>query len=118
MRAELKRLHSPDVDGPLEAFVPVDDRNFGFLLQIMAGPEGEEGEESFDVVVCSPAWLDRKLRAEPFVGRHHLFMRKYQYETLVAFILSYCRECTGDTWANVAEKLGRLGKWEFENYKS
>src|SRR5438045_1289303 len=86
MRAELKRLHSPDVEGPLETFAPVDDRKFGFLVQIMAGPEGEEAEESFDVVVCSSAWLERKLRAEPLIGRHHLFMRKYHYTTLVTFI--------------------------------
>jgi len=116
MRAELKRLHSPDVTGPLERFKPGDDGNFGFLVQVMAGPEGEESEESFDVIVCSPAWLERRLQREPLIGRHHLFMRKYDYETLTAFIASHCQRCTGDTWAQVADRLGRLGRWEFEDY--
>ena len=40
MRAELKRLHSPDIAGPLEKFAPSNDRCFGLFVQVMAGPEG------------------------------------------------------------------------------
>jgi hypothetical protein len=51
MQAELKRLHSPDVID-LNAFRP--NGPFGFLLQAMVGPQGAEGDEAFDVVVCTP----------------------------------------------------------------
>jgi hypothetical protein len=52
MRAQLKRIHSPDVQD-LSACVPEVRDRFGFLLQMMVGPKGSEGEESFDLCVCT-----------------------------------------------------------------
>jgi len=60
--AEIKRLHSPDVYD-LATFAPDDPEDFGFLLQIMAGTLGSEGEESFNVVVCTPRWVSRHFGA-------------------------------------------------------
>ncbi|MHB8793345.1 MAG: Imm8 family immunity protein [Thermoleophilia bacterium] len=51
------------------------------------------------------------------MGRHYLIMLNYNLERLKNFIVSYVESCTGDTWQEVAEKLGRLGKWEFEDYQ-
>ncbi len=116
MRAELKRLHSPDVNGALETFSPQDRTEFGILVQIMAGPEGEEAEESFDVRVCTPTWLLKRLGTEPLSGRYHLFVQRYDYTALAGFIAAYCHACTGETWSEVAARLGRLGRWEFEDY--
>jgi hypothetical protein len=55
MLAELRRLHSPDVDD-LRNWVS-NSAEFAILVQIIASPAGSSGEESFDVTVCSPAWL-------------------------------------------------------------
>ncbi|MEU7142892.1 hypothetical protein ABZ942_25840 [Nocardia sp. NPDC046473] len=49
MKAELKRIHSPDANlekGPL----PSD----ALFVQLMIGLIGGSGEESFDLVVCTP----------------------------------------------------------------
>ena len=54
VHAEIRRLHSPDV-ADLTTYVPQDPHDFGFLLQIMAGPVGREGEESFDVMGRYPS---------------------------------------------------------------
>jgi hypothetical protein len=42
VRAEIKRLYSPHVADLLN-YRPTDPTNFGFLLQLIAGPVGEEG---------------------------------------------------------------------------
>jgi len=117
VRAELKRLHSPDV-GDLKSFHPGEPEDFGFLLQAMIGPVGVESKESFDMMVCTPEWLRRNHAAtEIIVGRHHLIVCKYDYESLVSYISEFVKQCTGDSWSEVADKLGRLGKWEFEDYQ-
>lgn len=116
MKAELKRLHSPDIYD-LENYQPEDPEVFGFLLQAMVGPEGNEGEESFDIEVCTPRWLERTYGMdEVVVGRHHLIVREYNYHRMVCVIKDYLRDCSGESWSEVAGKISRLGKWEFEDY--
>ena len=116
MNAELKRVHSPDIDD-LENYRPENPEKFAFLLQAMVGPEGKEGEESFDIEVCTPKWLEETYKLEDVVvGRHHLIVREYNYERIVNAIRDFLQLCSGEDWNEVAEKVARLGKWEFEDY--
>ena len=116
MKASVRRLHSPDVVD-LPGYRPADPEVFGFLLQVMIGPEGGGGEESFDVIVCSPRWLlERHRKEDVIIARHHLIMLEYNYQRLKRTIEDYCEECEAPTWSELALKLGRLGKWEFEDY--
>ena len=116
MHAEVRRLHSPDVYD-LSTYVPEDRDNFGILVQVMAGPVGEPGEESFDVVVCTPSWLSGKLGpADIQMGRHYLLVKQYDYAKLRHFIERFAAQCAGATWQETALRLGRLGMWEFEDY--
>ena len=116
MNAELKRLHSPDIHD-LERYQPEDPEKFAFLLQAMVGPKGEEGEESFNIEVCTPRWLEETYSMdEIIVGRHHLIVREYNYPRIVAAIENFLRSCSGENWHAVAEKVSRLGMWEFEDY--
>ncbi len=115
---ELKSLHSPDV-GDLKSYVPEDEDCFGFLLTAMIGAPGEKGEEAFDIMVCSPMWILRNRKpSDILVGRHYLIMQEYNFERLVSFIQKFCRSCSGNTWAEIANKLSRLGRWEFEDYQN
>jgi hypothetical protein len=117
MRAKLKRLHSPDIAN-LATYVPEASDSFSFLLQLIVGPEDSDGEESFDVLVCTPEWLrGKRFTSEFIVGRHYLIVFEYNYDRLLTFMDAYCSKCVGETWQTVAEKLSRLGKWEFEDYK-
>jgi len=111
--ADLKRLHSPDVDY-LEQFSP--NGPFGILVQAMVGPAGGEGEESFDIVVCTPEWFAQKMTSAVVPGRHFLFVRSYNYDALVSYLREYCNSLRGSSWRSIAEKVGRIGKWEFEDY--
>lgn len=114
--ASLKRLHSPDVDD-LENYWPSDEACFGILVQAMFGPEGTDGEESFDIIVCNPGWLERETAKHGIViGRHHLVVGSYDFKAIRDFLSSYGRRCEGQTWQEVAALLSRIGHWEFEDY--
>lgn len=117
MKAELKRLHSPDI-ADLRSFMPAAPDRFSFLLQMIVGPFGQEGEESFDAVVCTPSWLKIEVdRCGIMAGKHYIFMNTYNYDKLVKYIESCCNKATGDSWQEIAEQLQCLGRWEFENYQ-
>jgi len=116
VKAEVRRFHSPDILS-LEEYQPEDPEIFGFLLQVLAGPDDGPGEESFDVVVCSPRWLASDLGDGGMRwGRHYLLVGRYDWPSLKQFVTAHFEAVEGDTWREVAEQLGRFGRWEFEDY--
>lgn len=62
MRAVLRSAHSADVD--LATYVPADPADDGVWVRLIVGPAGGPGEESFDVLVCTPLWLRRVVRVQ------------------------------------------------------
>ena len=116
MKPTIKAVISPDVQD-LSGYSPNEPDNFGFLLQLLIGPENEEGAESFQVMVCTPKWLSTKHeKTEVVIGRHLLIVFEYDHENLMSAIDSYVSQCNGHSWEEVALKLARFGRWEFEDY--
>ncbi|MGH7867048.1 MAG: immunity 8 family protein [Candidatus Dormibacteraceae bacterium] len=113
MKAYLHLIHSPDADD-LRTFEPTHSA-FSLLLQMRVGPDSGSGEESFDVLLCTPDWLREKI--EPVIGRHKLIVTTYDYGHIERFLTEQVDSCTGETWEEVATKVGRIGRWEFEDYK-
>jgi len=101
----------------LENYVPEDPEIFRFGVQVTVGAEGEEGVDSFDIKVVSPKWILFNGTEKIFMGRHYLIMLNYDFDRLKNFIVSYIESCTGNTWKEVADKVGRLGKSEYEDYE-
>lgn len=117
MKAKIKNIYSLDIDD-LQNYTPFDPENFHLLLRVIACPESEEGEESFDIQICTPQWLLESHKPEDvIIGRHYLIVMEYNYDRIINTIKSFASECNAATWEEVAEKLGRLGKWEFEDYQ-
>jgi hypothetical protein len=116
--AELKSIISPDIID-LKSYFPEDPESFSFMLQLLIGPKNQDGAESFQVEVCTPQWLSQHFAEEEIIiGRHYLIVFEYNYERLINRINKYLQLCSGETWKDVAEKVGRLGLWEFEDYES
>ncbi|MGZ8755660.1 MAG: Imm8 family immunity protein [Acidimicrobiia bacterium] len=117
MKASIRRFHSPDV-WDLPSHKAGDPEWFGFLLQVMVGPADGPGEDSFDIVVCSPRWFaDRLGEGEIRTGRHHLFMHRFDWDATEAFLRAEIESYEEDTWEELGERIGRLGRWEFEDYQ-
>ncbi len=117
MRAELKDIHSPDVE--LNKFFPENPEHFAIFVQLFIGLEGESGSDTFDSYLCSPSGLVELLKDQDIlIGRTLIIAREYDYEAVRSRIAKYCSRTLSDTWTEIAQKLLRLGHWEFENYKS
>lgn len=118
MKIELKRLHSPDIYD-LDNYKPNDSRIFGFLLQMMIGIEGVEGEESFDVFVCSPAFIENELiNTKWLFGRFYLFVNEYNFSSICNFINDYLSKLEVNSWEDFAEDMAKYAKWEFDGYSN
>ena len=113
MKAELKRIHSPDVHD-LSSYQP--EGSFGILVQMMIGPENMPGEEAFDTVVCSPDWMAAHATSSSLVGEHAIVVSQYDYQNLFRNIQKFCQAQEGSNWQEVALKISRIGRWEFEKY--
>jgi hypothetical protein len=95
MRAQAKYFEWPDLER--DPASPSDQQST--LLVFAAGPLGEPGEETFQVTVCTPEAADLVTRDGVVVGRHFMFVASMN-----------------TTWTQLAEKIGRIGYWVFEDY--
>jgi len=113
MEAKLKRLHSPDIYN-LEDYQPDAQDDFGFILQAMIGPAGEEGEESFDIEVCTPRWIEKRHRVdEVVVGLHYLIVREYNYPRIV-----HANEGRPSLSCSKRERIHLFAAVQWQKYKS
>lgn len=101
----------------------VDDRpdgeDFAVNVQALLGPIDGEGEESFQVTVCTPGWLLANLpmpKGLVFL-RHHLVVERRDEALVEQAIRGLCLRTEGPDWTTVAAKLSRYGYWEFEDYR-
>lgn len=117
MRAVLKGMRSLELEEPLEKYCPDDPVNFGTWIRLMIGPENSTGSESFDILVCTPDWIKVQYEIERAIwGRHMLIVLEYNFDLIKTEVNHYIENCTGSDWGVIAQKLSRIGKWEFEDY--
>lgn len=116
VKAAIRRFHSPDVPDPA-GYQPDHPDVFGVLVQVLAGPSDGPGEESFDVVVCSPRWFEAQLEVgEVRSARHHLMALRYNWPAIEDAICEFVERCEASSWSELAQRLEILGRWEFEDY--
>jgi hypothetical protein len=116
MRANVRHFHSPDED--VYTYAPEDPFDIHLLVQIMVGPADGAGEESFDVVVCTPRSLERQLRdGGHMIGRHLYLVERWDSARILAGLQHAVESEEAPTWEELGTRIGRIGKWEFEDYR-
>ena len=117
MKAELKSIYDPSTQD-LANYLPDDPNNFCVLFRAMVGIKDIEGEESFDIQVCTPGWFLSTMKQHDIIpGRHFLIVLEYNYDRIYNKIKHLIENCTGNDWDEVADKVSRIGFWEFEDYQ-
>lgn len=113
----IKGFEGPDGEAP-GSYVSPDLLDDSFWLRMLVGLSDGPGEESFDVLVCTPAWLARTVAADgPQVGRHRLIVEMLDLGRAEIFLRRQIERLEAPTWGELADKIGRLGYWEFEDYR-
>jgi Immunity protein 8 len=117
MRPIINSIGLTDGDS-LESFRPKDSENFCVCVRAMIGPVDQEGEESFDVQVCTPQALaeELNLRGYSFI-RRRLIVRFWAPDLIREAIQRRVSTITADSWTELAYKLTEFADWEFENYQ-
>ncbi|MFG3577667.1 Imm8 family immunity protein [Micromonospora chersina] len=114
MRAEVRHVRFPD----MESGQPFDPRNTWQLVEVYVGVVGEPGEEQYQVTACTPAALVDLLVRQPFlVGRHWLFVAEFSPAPVEAALRKLIENIEATSRTELAEKVGRIGLWEFEDYR-
>lgn len=88
------------------------------LIQALVGPDDGPGEESFDIEVCTPAWLVARFEEgwPPLPGCGRLIVARYDWPLIEHTLRRHISYLKAPTWHELALKLSRLGRWEFEDY--
>ena len=100
--------------------LPADAASFAFGARLMIGPQDGPGEESFDLTVCSPEWLaERCWGGAPMNGLHHVIVdwKSFDERVLRRWLEDRVNVVEAATWQDIADRLCRLGWWEFEGYR-
>jgi Immunity protein 8 len=116
MKATVRHITSPD--RIWDTTESAAEKNFHILVQIIVGPDDGPGEESFDVSVCDLDYLAGQLESEPIIsGRHYLIVDRFDKGMIEGYLRRQVELIDESTWRDVAERMSRIGHWEFEDYK-
>ena len=118
MKAVIVRYHSSDIY-ELESYKPEQEDFFGFSLQMEIGSSEVGGEEIFELLVCTPRWIEEKLLYEDVVfGEHLLIVRRYAFDQIHQKLSAYVSQIEEDSWVQVALKIDRIAHWEYRDYQT
>ncbi len=116
MRAEIKKIHSPDIQN-LESYKPIENDNFGFLLQLFIGESHKEGADSFDLTVCTSKWIKNNFILEDgFSLKDHLIVSDYDFDEIKNYLENHINNLNETSWEKIAMKIDKIAHWEFRNY--
>lgn len=109
-------LKSLDLE-PDPRTLPDDPAEFSLRARMLVGPADGQGEESFDVTVCTPEWLSQAAAGGFYDARHHVVVNLDDFDKnrLDTWLTQRVNSVRADTWREIGERLGRLGHWEFED---
>jgi len=118
MNIELKGLRSLELEDNLINYWPADALNFSCWIRAMIGPKDQNGSEAFDMLVCTPTWLQNELASNKVLsGKGMIIVEEYDYDVILSYVEKKIMACNDKDWSESAIKLSRFSFWEYENYQ-
>lgn len=118
MRAEIKSYDSSDIED-FFTYQPEDPLVFAFSLNFTIGPVGQTGADNFEVIVVTPDFLRSQYSGSNcYFLRHYLLVKEYNFSTILALMTTYVNSLDAASWEELVVKIGRVARWEFEDYRS
>jgi len=118
MKIELKSLRSLEIEDDLIYYWPNDPLNFGSWIRAIIGPADQEGAEFFDILICTPLWLQKELLTNKVIsGKGTFILSEFDYDEIVNYLNRQITACQSNNWSDASIRLSRIGFWEFEDYQ-
>jgi hypothetical protein len=115
LRVVVKSIYVED-KVPLKSFFPENKDCFGAWVFVQIGPDIEKNDFVYQILVCTPNWIERKYQSLGAVwGRHMLIVFQYDPKHIQSEIEKYVAQRTGKSFWEIAQKISRVGVWEFED---
>lgn len=119
MKSVLKGIRSLEIEDDLNNYWPEDPQIFGSWVRVIIGPDDQEGAEFFDMLVCTPKWLQSEVEKKGVLsGKGTIILDEYDYDKIILFIKNQLNDCCAEDWAGITQKLSLISFWEYEDYKS
>lgn len=114
VRARVRSISTVDIGEQ----TPADPTVAYVGVTVGVGPADGPGEEYFHVDVATPDALKQRLGdGELLIGRHLVITRRFDWARVTDFLRGRFEQPEAATWSELGEKLGRIGYWEFEDYR-
>ncbi|WP_426059750.1 immunity 8 family protein [Hymenobacter sp. B1770] len=117
MRAIIKSYDSDEMED-FRTYRPEDPVVFALSINFEIGPVGHAGADNFQLTVATPEFLRLQYPGDTcYFLRHYLLVKEYDFSRTLAFMTKYVNSLEADTWEQLADKIGRVALWEFEDYR-
>lgn len=117
MRATIKGYDSYEIED-FHTYKPDDALVFAVSINFEIGPVGSAGADNFQLTIATPEFLRIQYPGDVcYFLRHYLLVKEYDFSRILAFMTKYVNSLEAETWEQLAEKIGRVALWEFEDYR-
>lgn len=114
VRAKVVAFTSPKI-GP-EKYHPINPKKVSKVVRMVVEGVDGSGQESLDVTVCTPSALFRHKRTAPLIGRHLLIVERWDWPQIRDFLTNAVEAEVAPSWEGLRDRIGRIGKWEYEDF--
>lgn len=119
MNIELKELRTLELEDSFKNYWPTDPVNFGCWIRTMIGPNDQDGAEAFDILVCTPVWLQNELVSNKALSdKGMIIVEEYDYDEILSYVEKKVITCNDSYWSKTAIKLSHFSLWEYEDYQT